>query len=1228
MNNQEIREQLIAARNEYIKLIKSELMGPGSEFHVPDVEHELISSNPLSRYSVGILFPQGDRADQDNDETVIIDEDPSEKSSADYPEEISASEQKFSKSRNRTLQFDETADENLDEEICMATQYKPSSMGVTFLIKGKSDKVHCRVSFATYRNALLPDCIVPYELDGFETYSVPAELASIMAYDKETKAFRLLRKTSLKEIRDIFECDTIPENEVSFLRNSVYRLNDFLEAGYVREPHCLDDITINFGETDYADNEETSFLDGINAKLVALRTKVSESIYALTIMLVNGNEGTPAKANQCIFQSRIEVSTDNNEFAFIENSQNPDSEIMDSEEKSMELLYRHKKIFATGLGTSADWEIEDNGTGRLWTEFFPIKEIPSMSFSLPQNDLIKDEELSMKYLSDLDITSRETKLHSMTRLVDLYSAWIKNLEATVATLGKRYESAALKNISDCKNAAARMYAGIKTLQKNDDAYNAFLLANRAMFMQRIHIQKQSEMSKENADRYPDDAEISEWLSSLNYFEENDGNCQWRPFQIAFLLMDVNSIVYDNGDDRSVVDLIWFPTGGGKTEAYLGLTAFTIFYRRLAYPEQSDGTAVMMRYTLRLLAAQQFTRAATLICACEYIRQDCLEKKHKYPSYPLGKKSITIGLWIGGTHIPNKNTGEDSAEYYLKKLQDVGNAYAVWSAKERYNKFQVLKCPWCGTKLVRDDLNRRLVGDWGYAMKNGKHFYMFCPHEDCDFTSQLPIQIIDDELYDSPPTLLFGTVDKFAMMAWDGRIGSFFGLKSNNRSPELIIQDELHLISGALGTIVGLYETAVDGLVSMKGIKPKVIASTATIRRAKEQCSVLYNREVIQFPAPGLDIEDSFFAREAAIDYASGKYGRKYVGIMPSGRTKAMIEIRSMAALLQKAYTMDLPDAVKDKLWTLTVYFNSLKDLGKASTLVDDDVKDFIIRTANRMFASRRLIANSDELTSRVSTTELNETLDKLEKIEYSKENIDAKRYASNVLLATNMISVGIDVARLNVMLMVGQPKLTSEYIQASSRVGRSYPGIVFVQYDATKSRDRSHYEQFRAYHDSYYRFVEPTGATPFSKPARERALHAVITTLLRHMASLTDDKDAARFNMDRFMDKIQKVETYVTDRIRGINARADSELGDDITDVEAEMQEFFEYWQETVERAHEEGNTPVYFGRRYMVKPPSDGERRLLKQYNSEGKDDAWETLTSMRNVDVSVKGSVLIWED
>ena len=637
---------------------------------------------------------------------------------------------------------------------------------------------------------------------------------------------------------------------------------------------------------------------------------------------------------------------------------------------------------------------------------------------------------------------------------------------------------------------------------------------------------------------------------------------------------------------------------------------------------------MMRYTLRLLAAQQFTRAATLICACEYIRKDCLNKKSRYPSYPLGKEPITIGLWIGGSHIPNKNTGEYSAQYYLEKLNG-SKRESIRLAKDRYNKFQVLKCPWCGTKLVKDYKNRKEYGAWGYALKNEKHFFMFCPHEDCDFTDKLPIQIIDEELYDSPPTLLFGTVDKFAMMPWDGRIGSFFAVNSDNRCPELIIQDELHLISGALGTMVGLYETAIDALCSSKGVHPKIIASTATIRRAKEQCSVLYNREIVQFPAPGLNAEDSFFAKEAKVDLNKEIYGRRYIGIQPSGKTKAMAEIRLFAALLQRIYSMDLPDNIKDKYWTLTAYYNSLKDLGKASTMIDDDVKDFIIRTANRYFENRRLLVGTDELTSRVSTTELNETLDRLEKIEYSKENIESKRYASNVLLATNMISVGIDVARLNVMLMIGQPKLTSEYIQASSRVGRSFPGMVVIQYDATKSRDRSHYERFKAYHESFYRYVEPTGATPFSKPARDRALHAVLTTLLRNKASLGDDKSAIYFDKEAFENYIDAIKDFVVNRVKKINDRTNVSLKDDSEEVKVEIKQFFDYWQELVDECNEsENKLPLYFGRKFMVKGPNELEKRLLKQFNLESYDTAKETMTSMRNVDSSVSGSIVIWED
>ena len=1229
MNESEIRKQLIDAREEYIKIIKSELLGPGSEFSLPDIEHELISSTPTSRYSVGILFPQGNQMNQDNDETVPL---PEAEGSTDKEESDAEAEiqtEPVQESRKHVSEFDETADENLDEEIGMSMQYMPSSMGITFLIKGNADIIKGKVTFATYRKALITDCAIPYTPADPEHYAVPSELAHKMSFDKNTGTMKLLTQIKAKEVRDIFEKDTIPENEYQILKQIAYRFVDYCNAGYVRVPHEISEFILDFSKGEYVDAEPNRELDGTSAKIVALRTKVSDDIWSVTVMLVNELEEVPAKAIHCIFQSRIEINTHNNCFSFVESNPNPDIHLMDEEECSLELLYRHKKIYGTGLGTSVDWDIDEQGKGSVWNDFFPIEEIPAMNFSLPKNKVITNNELSMKYLSDLNSIDKDTKISSMYSLVDLYKSWVVDLEKTASLLDTKYISAASKNIAECRRAYERMYAGIKTLKEDETAYKAFLLANRAMFMQRVHITMQSDMAKKSADRYPGDDEISVWLRSVDYYKEDDANCRWRPFQIAFLLMDINSIVYDDSPERNIVDLIWFPTGGGKTEAYLGLTAFAIFYRRLTHSKEAAGTTVIMRYTLRLLAAQQFTRAATLICACEYIRQQCEKKHRKYPIYSLGKESISIGLWIGGTHIPNRNEGKNSASYHLEKLKNVSKHYYVRSEKERHNKFQVLKCPWCGTKMVKDDRNNKLVGEWGYNMGSGKHFYMFCPQEDCDFTNKLPIQIIDDELYRNPPTLLFGTVDKFAMMPWDGRIGAFFGIGSNNRAPELIIQDELHLISGALGTVVGIYETAVDGICGQKGVYSKIIASTATIRRAKEQCSVLYNREVVQFPAPGLDAEDSFFARESTIDYEKGIYGRKYIGIMPSGKTKAMTEIRMMAALMQKAYTMDMPDEIKDKFWTLTVYFNSLKDLGKASTLVDDDVKDFIIRTANRMFTTRRLIVRADELTSRVSTTELNETLDKMEKIEYSKENMEAKQYASSVLLATNMISVGIDVARLNVMLMVGQPKLTSEYIQASSRVGRSFPGLCFIQYDATKSRDRSHYERFRSYHESFYRFVEPTGATPFSKPARERALHAVLTAMIRQREEWKDDKDAQKFDMGNLEKSISEIQEFILSRIKSINARSENQLKDDIEDVRSEMQEFFEKWQELVEECNQDGGKiPIYFGRRFMVSPPNSEERRLLRQYNSAGRDTAVDTLTSMRNVDAPVTGSVVIWEE
>ena len=1007
----------------------------------------------------------------------------------------------------------------------------------------------------------------------------------------------------------------------------MFKLADQLKKGYVRMPHN-EEVSLNFRTSEYID--ENKNIDNTDAKVTALRRKVG-GLYAITIMLVNDScECVSGDIGEhCILQPEIKVSTGNNKFIFKEYAINLNMDFYDDEEQSLELQYRNKKIYATGLGTSARWDIDKNGKGYVCNDYFPEVEVPSMDFDLDESFGVDQTVLSMKYLSDLNDLSQKEKVEKLSKLIEAYGSWIENKENEIDTLPKEYHEIAHKNIYKCQYSYKRMKSGIERLKSDSIAWDAFQLTNRAMYMQRIHIVLQNKTS--NIDRFPGDKQLTELLEQVTEDYSNadsidllkDDKYSWRPFQLAFLLMSVVSITDDESSDRDLVDLIWFPTGGGKTEAYLGLTAFTIFYRRMKCPDKSGGTSVIMRYTLRLLAAQQFTRASTLICACEYIRQDCNNRRSIYRSYNLGNEPITIGLWIGHEHTPNTNK---DAKYNLENLMKA-SAKNLRFAKERYNKFQVLKCPWCGTKLIKEENSGILKGSYGYRIKNKKYFEMFCTNEDCTFNKcdYLPIQIVDDELYKNPPSLLFGTVDKFAMMPWKDSIGSYFGIENDNRPPELVIQDELHLISGPLGTIVGLYETAIDELCKSKGRKPKIVASTATIRRAKEQCSALYDRNVAQFPSPGLDAEDSFFARESILDHDSNKYGRIYVGLMPSGKTKAMMEIRSIAALMQTINMMELDSDLKDKLWTLTVYFNSLKELGKCSTLINDNVKSFIRIIARRLNASNvRKIYGIDELTSRVTTTELNETLDKLENQTYCNDK-DINKKVSSILIATNMISVGIDVARLNTMLMVGQPKLTSEYIQASSRVGRNSPGVVFVMYDGARSRDRSHYEQFKSYHESFYKYVEPTGATPFSKPARDRALHAVVITLMRYLNhDLIEDKNASNFSIEKYEECINYIKKVIVQRSKSISQRLGLNVSNDSDEIEREIERIFEKW-EMLSNKYE----TFYYGYKFMVNNPQDSEGRLMKSFNTDVNDnESFETMTSMRNVDSMVAGNVLIWEE
>ncbi|WP_314062486.1 helicase-related protein [uncultured Vagococcus sp.] len=1212
--------ELLSTREELIKQLKEEIIGPGSERDITDREREVITSSPEQRYSAGVLFPQDNIIAAENDE--IFDASIEGKLALDEIEESLTADMNMEQgvgkkeiTRRSNMDFD--SEENLDDEVGLSNQNLPSSMGISFFITSPEKIINIDLHFATYVKAKMEDCRVIFNPENPENYKVPKCIESIVYFDEKDNCIKCIKQFTSKDISYLKQQGQIATDEYDLL-HCLYKLANQIKRSYKRIPH-IEAVKLDFTKENYIDNNGVE--STVKAKVTALRREVQPDLFSLTIMLVNEEIGKPNGEN-CIFQSKIIVNSKNNNFQFAERSSYLKFEELSEDELSLAMLYRDKKKYGSGLGTSLNWCIDENGEGKVESEFVPEIEVPNMDFELPKEAQLDKKSLSMKYLSDLNSESKENKIGILKKFIDSYSNWIIDLEKTLPSLPKNFQNVGDKNIKNCRLSYIRMSDGLDILRENEDAWYSFELANRAMHMQRYQLEFQKKHS--DKDRYPDDKELTNSLNLINYIDGVD-EFYWRPFQLAFILMSIRSITEDDCKERELVDLIWFPTGGGKTEAYLGLTAFTIFYRRLAHFDQSNGSTVIMRYTLRLLASQQFTRAATLICACELIRMETKNRKTNFRKYRLGEESVSIGLWIGSQHIPNTN---QKAKEELDKLCDKSKG-DLYTRIEWHNKFHILKCPWCGTKMTKGIKENIEVGQWGYKMRQGKNFYLSCPQEACSFNQKLPIQIIDEELYKNPPTLLFGTVDKFAMLPWESKVGNFFASHNNNRCPELIIQDELHLISGPLGTMVGLYETAIEAICRKKSNIFKIVASTATISRAKEQCASLYNREVTQFPAPGLNSSDSFFAKESVISYDKNNFGRVYLGVLPSGKTKAMMEVRMLSTLLQNVKTLEVDDKVIDKFWTLTVYFNSLRDLGKASTLLGDDVRDFIRRIASRNnnLDRLRLLGTPDELTSRISTTQLTTTLDKLEKVQYSKKNIDNKIYASNVLLATNMISVGIDVARLNMMLLVGQPKLTSEYIQATSRVGREYPGVVFVQYDGTKSRDRSHYEQFKSYHESFYQFVEPTGVTPFSKPARERALHAVVVSILRQISEkLEGEEDAQNFDKKEFLNEILGIQNFIVTRDKEIMGRLNDHLVPSSEEIIEEIQNFINDWSNLLE---EKDSSTLHYGKKYMMKKTSSDQRRLLKTFNSNRSDlNARDTMTSLRNVDSMVASNILIWKE
>lgn len=812
----------------------------------------------------------------------------------------------------------------------------------------------------------------------------------------------------------------------------------------------------------------------------------------VTFTLINRTPFDAAgnKNEQCFFQCEFTVEDANGTNCFLEY---PEREglVSDEENESLRLLYTHRRTFAVGHGCAAWWpDSEAGAVNQVKTDSLPGHEISPI---LPRE--IPGVQLSMRRLADDDAAQT---VKDCRALADAYLAWIETQAATAAEpdFPVEHKAAASRHLGLCRECYRRIIDGIVLLEVNADARRAFAWMNRAMLMQQLHYDLASKNRREWEARAGALSVKSPYQPpDLDNPPPNKG--RWHPFQLAFILMNLRSIVEPDSAGRSVVDLIWFPTGGGKTEAYLGLTAFTIFWRRLV-DKMNSGTTVLMRYTLRLLTTQQFQRASSLICACEIIR--------KGNSARLGTDRITIGLWVGNSVTPNRHADAVAAH---TKLLNEGNP----------NPFVVLTCPWCGVEMGPVKVGNAYKTP-GYRRERTKVIFR-CDDPQCDFSGEegLPLHVVDEAIYSLRPSLLVGTVDKFAMLPWKPEARRLFGLDSNEQlsPPDLIIQDELHLISGALGSMVGHYEGTLDALCQQergeKRFSAKVVASTATICRAPDQVKSLYARKVFLFPPQGLRAGDSFFAGER-----TGVPGRLYIGIFGTALSSHVTaQVRVLSALLQAVRCV--PGATAEELnsyWTLMAYFNSLRELGHAATLIRADIREYLNAVWDRLNIRkpqpgatapdlRRFINRDLELTSRIQSSDITEVLQSLF-VDYS-DQFDAKgkslNHAVDVCLATNMIQVGLDVPRLGLMAIIGQPKTTSEYIQATSRVGRDVrgPGLVLTIFNTAKPRDRSHFEHFRSYHQSIYRWVEPTSVTPFAVPVRERALHAQVVTLARYWES-------------------------------------------------------------------------------------------------------------------------------
>lgn len=981
------------------------------------------------------------------------------------------------------------------------------------------------------------------------------------------------------------------------------------------------------------------------------------------VLVHNAVERHPAKlfsnANEelnqkCRFQMAVAVSlpagqallpykADYNRFAF-----------GDDEAAILSYQYRDSLAYGIGHGVAVQWpqavvEGKPVPPGTLSSTFFPTVEVPGVSNQLrlpaKASDARKQalrDVLSLRNLSHWGAaeypTERLTQL--LDGFLDEYRSWIGEQDADART-NPADEACYRPLLAAQRTALARMRHAIKLLRGDERVRETFRLANTAMLLQMIVSDDPAYAgeTKPHAD-FATRFATTEY-TRLDAFSQHPGRRRrdgtghdpfsYRPFQLAFLLLSLNSVTANvtrpandaepeaTLSDRELVDLIWFPTGGGKTEAYLAVTALTIIWRRWHRGTRGQqGVAVLMRYTLRLLTTQQSERAARLLCALEFLR---LHWRDAAGQQVLGAEPLTLGLWVGQATTPNSRAEAGRAWTELNTEIAQANATPPGTSRKFYkNVFQLAACPWCGCETIS-----RVQGL--YQTGFDQRGQLACLHERCCFGGRnaagnarrpVPVQVVDEELYRTPPTLLFATVDKFAMLPHKQQAGRFFQL-AGTAPPDLIIQDELHLLSGPLGSLTGLFERVVLSLCTdpVGQRPPKIIASTATTRNTSAQVRALYDRSVAVFPPAGIRHDDSFFA------YNTTASQRRHVGVMATGKTNLDMQLQLVSLLLLarseawghlRATRPAEADALAelDRYWTLVLYYNSLRDVGKMYNKVSSEVFG-LLQAAHQHWGFGNpaqhwlyygLMSRTRELTSRVESNKIKDALHELgESLRLNDAPGEQRRVAAGVdlVLASNMLSVGIDIGRLNLMVLCGQPRNSAEYIQASSRVARNDQGVVFSLLDANRTREKSIFEQYTSFNQAYYKFVEPLSLTPFTPQTLDRMLNSLLVTWVRHQKG----RSAREFQLEMAGQLAEVLTAQLTD---------DPAL---TANLERRLEILAEDWLRRLQAA-QDISRPLDYKSRVNNTPLLSNERSTPEQPNF------WNLPTSMREVDTETTLGIL----